>query len=203
MLWQKSWWETRWGLLAFMGAVLLFAAFHQPWKQADLAQWISSLQERAPRWSENSRRKVLLTHAALVAVEMLLIAFVPSLMVPLTSRLTGGWFPFGSAVVYALLLSLGGMVFLAFSFLLMIIFNNQLIVLAIGVLTTFATVLILRPMELQATFDEFPSWHIYHVTSGETCFRYGQIPWFGLLASLGASALMMLVAVRIYERRDF
>jgi hypothetical protein len=39
--------------------------------------------------------------------------------------------------------------------------------------------------------------------SGETYFRYGKIPWLGLLASLALSALMMLTAVRIYERRDF
>jgi hypothetical protein len=39
--------------------------------------------------------------------------------------------------------------------------------------------------------------------SGETYFRYGKIPWLGLLASLAVSAAMMFAAVRIYERRDF
>src|SRR5262249_5744300 len=56
MLWQKGWWETRRGILTILGGVLLFAAFQQPWKQADLSQWISSLQGHAPGWSENSRR---------------------------------------------------------------------------------------------------------------------------------------------------
>jgi hypothetical protein len=56
MLWQKSWWETRWGLLTFMLVLLLFAAWRQPWEEASLTQWVSSLQERAPNWSEDSRR---------------------------------------------------------------------------------------------------------------------------------------------------
>jgi len=260
MLWRKSWWETRWALLAFMGAVLLFAALHQPWKQADLAKWISLLQERAPKWSENSRqllpllssyhgyvwsywfklvllimwpaysvamgatlvaascpwmggapgaaglftfslpvsrRRVLLTHAVIAAVEMVLIALAPSLMFPLTSGLTGAWFPFGSAVVYALLLSLGGMVFLAFSFLMTAIFNNQWKAMSIGIAVVFALFLPIR------TVEEFPWWNVFHVMSGETYFRYGQIPWLGLFISLAISALMMFAAVRIYERRDF
>src|SRR5262247_578972 len=186
MLWQKSWWETRWGLLAFMGVMLLFAVWRLPLEQTDLAQWFSSLREREPSWSEGSRgllpllnsyqgymwynwfklsllimwptcavtmgatlvsascpwmagapgsaglftvslpvsrRRVLLTHAVLVDVEMVLIAFATSLMFPITSNLTGGRFPFGSAVVHALLLSLGGMVFISLGVLLTVIFN--------------------------------------------------------------------------------
>src|SRR5262245_41655085 len=189
MLWQKSWWETRWGLLILMGTVLLFAAFEQPWKQADLSQWISSLQERAPKWSENSRqllpllsshygymwshwfksillimwpvyavtmgatmvaascpwmagapgaagiftfslpvsrRRVLFTHAALVFVEMVLIALAPSLMFPIVAHLISGGGPFGSVMVHALLLSLGGMIFISLTFLLTAVFNSQM-----------------------------------------------------------------------------
>jgi hypothetical protein len=242
-----------------MVAALLFVIW-RPLEQADLAQWVSSLQERAPSWSEDSRRllpllsgyqgyvwsywfklsllimwpmyavaqgatlgaascpwmaggagaaglftfslpvsrrRVLLTHAALVAVEMVLIALVPSLVFPIVSRLIGGEVPFGSTVVYALLLSLGGMVFPAFSFLLTAIFSIQWKVLVIGIAVSFALFFPIRLVE------EFPWWNIYHVMSGETYFRYGQIPWLGLFASLAASALMMFAAVRIYERRDF
>ncbi len=260
MLSQKSWWETRRGFLILMVGVLLFAVWSQPREQADLAKWISELHERAPRWSEDSRRllpllssyqgyvwsywfklillfmwpfyavvmgatlvatscpwmaggpgaaglftfslpvsrrRVLLTHAALVAVEMVVVALVPSLMFPIVSRLIGGEVPFGSTLVYALLLSLGGMVFISLTFLLTTVFNSQLKVMAIGSAVVFALYLPLRPVE------EFPWWNVYHVMSGETYFRHGQIPWFGLLASLAVSALMMFAAVRIYERRDF
>ena len=260
MLWQKSWWETRLGLLAFLGVLLFFAAWRLLLGDVALTQWISSLQERAPNWSEDSRRllpllssyqgyvwlfwfklmllimwpsfaiamgvtlvaascpwmaggtgaaglftfslpvsrrRVLLTHAALVAVEMVLVTLAPSLMFPIVSRLIGGELPFGSTLVYALLLSLGGMVFPAFSFLLMAVFNNQWKALTIGIAVVFAMFFPVRIAE------EFPWWNVYHVMSGETYFRYGKIPWLGLLASLAVSASMIFAAVRIYERRDF
>jgi hypothetical protein len=260
MLWQKSWWETRWGLLVFIGAMLLFAVWRLPLGQTDLAQWYSSLQKREPIWSEESRgllpllnsyqgymwynwfkllllimwptfavtmgatlvaascpwmaggpgaaglftfslpvsrRRVLLTHAALVAVEMMLVALAPSLMFPIAFRFIGADVAFGSAVVHALLLSLGGMVFVSLTFLLTAVFNSQLKAVAIGIVIAFALLFPIRPLE------EFPWWNVYHVMSGETYFRYGQIPWPGLLASLAVSALMMFAAVRIYERRDF
>jgi hypothetical protein len=262
MLWQKSWWETRWGLLLLLGVALFFAAFEQPWNHADLSKWISSLQERAPKWSEDSRqllpllgshygyvwshwfkssllimwpvyavtmgatmvaascpwmagspgaaglftfslpisrRRVLFTHAALVVVEMGVIALAPSLMFPIVARLISGDVSFGRVVVHALLLSLGGMVFISLTFLLTAVFNSQSKVMAIGIAIASGLFFpFTRP-----TVEEFPWWHIYHVMSGETYFRYGKIPWLGLLASLAVSTLMMFAAARIYERRDF
>jgi hypothetical protein len=140
---------------------------------------------------------VLLTHAALVAVELVLAALVPSLIFPIAARLIGAEVSFGSTVIYALLLSLGGMVFPAFSILLMAIFKHVLTVVIIGMAVVWA--LFWR----SHIFEEHSWWNVYHVMSGETYFRYGQIPWLGLLASLAVASLMMFAAVRIYERRDF
>jgi ABC-2 type transport system permease protein len=260
MLWQKSWWETRWGVLACLGVVLLFAAWRQPLEQADLDKRIAELQEHAPRWSDDarrllpllssyqgymwsywfkrilliiwpfyavvmgwtlvasscpwvtggtsgaglftfslpvSRRRVLLTHAAIVAAEMVLIAVVPSLIFPIVSRVIGGDASFGSAMIYALLLSLGGMVFPAFAFLLAVVFNNHWTALVIGVAVVFALFFPFRMVE------EYPWWNVYHVMSGEAYFRYGQIPWLALLTWLAVAAAILLLAVRVYERRDF
>ncbi len=260
MLWQKSWWETRTGILSIMGVLIVFALLRQPWEQSDLAKWTTWLQEWTPGWSEEtrrllplfssyqgyvwlywfklvllmmwsfcavamsaipvagscpwvtgaagaaglftyslpvSRRKVLLTHAGLVAFEMVLAALASSLLFPIVARLIGGEISFGSIVIHALLLSLSGMVFPAFVFFLTAVFNNQWKVLVIGIAAVFALFLPLRPVE------EFPWWNIYHVMSGESYFRYGQFPWLGLLVCLALSALMMFAAVRIYERRDF
>src|SRR5262245_55358123 len=260
MLWQKSWWETRWALVTIMGGmILLLAAWNQRLDQADLDKWILELQNRAPGWSEDSRRllpllssyqgyvwshwfklimltlwptfalgmgatlaysscpwtagwsggagvftfslpvsrrRILLTHMALVAFEMVLIALVPSLIIPIASSI-GTDVHFGNMVVYALLLSLGGMVFLALSFLLTAIFANQWKVLMIGIGVIYA---LFFPFY---TYEEFPWWNVYHLMSGETYFRYGRIPWSGLLASLGVSALMTFAASRIYEKRGF
>lgn len=255
MLWQKSWRETRWGALVYTGVALLFVF----WRPLE-AQWISSLQERASSWTEDSRgllpllsshqgyvwsywfklallgmwpiyavaqgstlgasscpwmaggqgaagfftfslpvsrRRVVLTHAAIVAVEMVLVALAPSLMFPIVFHSTGADVSFGSAMTHALLLSLGGMVFPAFSFLLTAVFNNQWKALVVGIGVALA---LFFPISMAV---EYPWWNVYHLMSGETYFRYGRIPWPGLLASLAASASMMFAAVRVYERRDF
>ena len=256
MLWRKSWRETRFMVLVFLGTALLFVVL----RPVGGDQWVSILQEGAPNWSEDSRRllpllssqqgyvwlywfkfmllfmwpmyavtqgvtlvpascpwmkgglgaaglftfslpvsrrRVLLTNAALVGVELVLVALAPSLIFPIVSHLTGADVPFGSALVYALLLSFGGMIFPAFSFLLTTVFDNHWKVIATG----FAVVItLIFPPRL---VEEYPWWHVYHVMSGETYFRYGKIPWPGLLASLAVSAAMMFAAVRIYERRDF
>jgi ABC-2 type transport system permease protein len=145
-----------------------------------------------------SRRRVLLTHAALVAVELVLVALLPSLIFPIVSRWIGvGEVSFGSTVVHALLFSLGGMVFPAFSFLLTAVFSNPWKMLAIGIAVVFALVLPPRGGE------EFSRWNVFHLMSGETYFRYGQIPWLELLTWLAIAAVILLLAVRIYERRDF
>lgn len=204
MLWQKSWWETRWGFLTILGLTLLLVALTHPWDPLDPARWALRLQQWAPPqqgesgWEEKrrfltllsgwpgyawmtwfrllaffwpfcsvmittalvksscvpigaplsaaalftvslpvSRRKALLTLAAVLAIEMTLIALVPSLMYAITIRSTGRWVPVGSTVMYALLLALGGMVFVAFTFLLIAIFNSQWKAVVIGISTVF------------------------------------------------------------------
>jgi len=145
-----------------------------------------------------SRRRVLLTHAALVSAEMALMALAPSLMLPIVFHLIGADLPFGNTVIHALLLSLGGMVFPAFSLLLTAVFNNQWKVLVIGIAIALG---LYFPFIFRSP-EEFPWWNVYHVMSGETYFRYGGIPWLGLFTSLTISALMTFAAARIYERRD-
>jgi len=189
--WFKSALLIMWPMYAVMlGATMVAAS----------CPWMTGGQGAAGLFTFSlpvSRRRVLLTHAALVAVEMVLVALAPSLMFPIASRLIGGEVPFGSTVIYALLLSLGGMVFPAYSILLTAVFNNQGKELVIGIAVSFALFFPIR------TVEEFPWWNVYHVMSGETYFRYGRIPWLGLFVSLAVSALMIFVAVRIYERRDF
>jgi hypothetical protein len=149
-----------------------------------------------------SRRKALLTLTAVLAIEIILLTLAPSLIYAIVIRSSGRWVPIGSTVIYALLLALGGMVFVAFTFLLIAVFNSQWKAMAIG----FFAVYVFLTLTIQDDvnpFGEFPPWSIYYVMSGESYFRYGRIPWLGLFVSLALSALMTLAAARIYERRDF
>src|SRR5262245_44224972 len=128
---------------------------------------------------------------------MMLVALLPSLVFPVAFRLIGADVAFGSAVVHALLLTLGGTVFISLTFLLTAVFNSQLKAVAIGIVIAFALLFPIRPLE------EFPWWNVYHVMSGEAYFRYVRILLPGLLSRLVVPAWMLIVAVRIHERRDF
>lgn len=262
MLWQKSWWETRWVLLLCMTILLFFAVWLLSMGHAGLDHWVSSLRNLTTTgreansllpllgsyrgylwgmWFRNqllitfpifaigmggtfsysscpwmsggaarpaaglftfslpvSRRRVLLTHAAVVASELVMVAFLPSFMFPLVSHLSGlGSIPFGSTAVHALLFALGGMVFLAISYLLIALFNSQWLVMAFGFPVSFALFFPFRIAE------GFPRWNLYHVMSGETYFLYGRIPWLELLVWSAIAAAFFLLAVRLLERRDF
>src|SRR5215510_11048445 len=182
MLWQKSWWETRWAFLIFLAIVFLayFLIFAHGY---DASNWIVGLRRSASLgegernalnnyqghtwalwfkllfnflWADFavimgaaclvtafpwppsqgagsftfslpvSRRKVLLSQAAVGFGEMFLIALIPSLSLPFIARLHGQWFSWSDALIYALLLIFGGTVFFFFSFLLTVILGNWL-----------------------------------------------------------------------------
>jgi hypothetical protein len=63
-----------------------------------------------------------------------------------------------------------------------------------------AVVIALFPHSLP--FGTRPWWNILGVMAGESYFYHGQIPWVGLFISLILSAVFILTAARIYERRD-
>jgi ABC-2 type transport system permease protein len=143
-----------------------------------------------------SRRKVLLSQAAVGFGEMFLIALIPSLFLPLVARFQGQWFSWSDALIYALLLTFSGTVFFFFSFLLTMILGNWL---AAFVIAEAALIALFLPF---LHFRTRPWWNILGVMAGESYFYHGQIPWLGLAVSLILSAVFMFAAILIYERRD-
>ena len=143
-----------------------------------------------------SRRRVLLSQAAVGFGEMFLAALLPSLLLPIISRFQGQWFSWSDALIYSLLAIFGGAVFFCFSFLLTVILGNWVVVLVtveVVVMGLFFSFL---------SFGARPWWNILGVMSGESYFYHGKIPWLGLLTGVSLSAVFMFAAVRIYERRD-
>jgi len=143
-----------------------------------------------------SRRKILLSHAAVGFGEMFLAAFFPSLLFPIIARFQGQWFSWSDALIYALLATFGGAVFFCFSFLLTVILGNWVVVLVM------VEVVVMGLFFSYLSFGARPWWNILGVMSGESYFYHGQIPWRGLLTGVILSAVFMFAAVRIYERRD-
>src|SRR5215510_2621582 len=187
-LWFKLFFNFLWADFAVvLGAVCLGTAF--PWPPS---QGAGSFTFSLPV----SRRKVLLSHAAVGFGEMFLIALIPSLFLPLVARFQGQWFSWSDALIYALLMIFGGAVFFFFSFLLTVILGNWFAAFVMA----DAVVIGLFPHSLP--FVTRTWWNILGVMAGESYFYHGQIPWLGLFISLILSAGFILTAVRIYERRD-
>jgi len=188
-LWFKLLFNFVWADYAVvMGAVCLMTSC--PWIPSQGAARLFTLSLPI------SRRKVLLSQAAVGFGEMFLIALIPSLLLPIIARFNGQWFSWKDALVYTLLTIFGGAAFFCFSFLLTVILGNWIVAFVVAETVLFALFLPFR------SFGSRPWWNILGVMAGENYFHHGQIPWLGLLISLILSAIFMFTAVRIYERRD-
>jgi ABC-type transport system involved in multi-copper enzyme maturation permease subunit len=144
-----------------------------------------------------SRRKALLSQAAVGFGEAILVAIIPSLLLPIIARFQGQWFSWSDTLIYMSLAILGGAIFFCFAFLLTVILGKFPVAILLSQVVVFALFL---PSLL---IGERPWWNILGVMAGESYFFHGRIPWTGLVISLAVSVLMMFAAVRIYERRDF
>jgi len=188
-LWFKGLLNFIWANLAvILGASCLMTAC--PWMPSQRAA--GSFTFSLPV----SRRKVLLSQAAVGFAEMFLAALLPSLLLPIIARYHGLHFSWSDTLIYTLLIIFGGAVFFSFAFLLTVILGNYLVAFLMVDAVVFA--LFLSFLSLGAR----PWWNILGVMAGESYFFHGQIPWLGLFISLILSAVLMFAAVRIYERRD-
>jgi hypothetical protein len=144
-----------------------------------------------------SRRKVLLSQAAVGFGETLLFALITSLFLPLIARFHGQWISWRDSLIYMLLMVFGGAILFCFSFLLTTMLSNFLAAFVLAEAVVFTLYL-----PFIGSFGARPWWNILGVMAGESYFYHGQIPWLGLLTGMILSAVFMFTAVRIYERRD-
>ena len=136
--------------------------------------------------------------AATIVLELIVLGLGVSLLLPVFSRLIGQSYPLTDALVHALLMTMGGLVFFGFAFLVSTIFNNWWQAVFIG---EGLHVALCAPYMGTAPF---PRWNlVYQLVSGESYFRHGEIPWSGLLVSVALAAVMFYISVCIFERQDF
>jgi ABC-type transport system involved in multi-copper enzyme maturation permease subunit len=144
-----------------------------------------------------TRARLLGVRALVGVLELVVLAFVPSLLIPLLSPLIGESYSITETLIYASLTVVGGFAFYSFASLLSSIFADQLKPIVIGVMVTF--ILNMLPILGQA-FERFS---IYTVMSGQSYFKGGGLPWVGLGVSLALSVVMFVLSLRIIERKDF
>ena len=143
-----------------------------------------------------SRTRLAGVRAAMALTELLALAVIPSLLIPLLSPAVGEHYGLGETAVHSLSLFLGGSLFFSLAFLLSAVFDDfwrpMLITCAIALSQTLVGALAGLP------FSE-----MLRVMSAESYFRMKQVPWLGLGLAVTTGLLMLSAAVAIVERRDF
>jgi len=143
-----------------------------------------------------SRTRLAGVRAATALMELLALAVIPSLLIPLLSPAVGEHYELSETAVHSLSLFLGGSLFFSLAFLLSAVFDDfwrpMLITCAIALSQTLVGALAGLP------FSE-----MLRVMSAESYFRAGQIPWVGLGLAVTTGFLMLYAGIAIVERRDF
>ena len=144
-----------------------------------------------------SRDRLLGVRAAAGLAELGVLAFVPSLLLPLMSPAVGQSFGVGSVVAHGICAFAAAAVLFSAATLLSTVFTDvwrpALIVCAVA-----AGLGILEPF-----FGELARYSLFGIMDGESYFRGDGLPWLGLLASAAVSAAMWFAASRNLARWDF
>ena len=144
-----------------------------------------------------TRNRLLGIRAVTGLGELLVLAFVPSLLLPLFSPAVGHSYSLSDALIHSACLFLAGSVFFSLAFLLSTIFTDvwRPIILALCVGALLALVESLVP--------DLSRYGLFRVISAEAYFRGGALPWLGLLASAAVSVALLYGATRNIARQDF
>jgi hypothetical protein len=144
-----------------------------------------------------SRNHLLGVRAATSLAELLVLAFVPSLLIPLLSPAIDQGYSVVDVMVHGACVFIAGAVLFGVAFLLSTVFDDVWRPLLI----TCALAVVLALGE-QVVRDVAP-YGLFRVMTGETYFRSGQVPWAGLLASGAVATALLYGAVLNFARRDF
>jgi ABC-2 type transport system permease protein len=144
-----------------------------------------------------SRYRVLAIRAAAGLAQWLVLAIVPSLLIPLLSPAVGETYSVGNALVHAICLFIAGAVFFSLACLLSTVFEDlwRPLLIALGIAAALALA--------EQVSRDVSRFSIFPVMSAESFFRTGELPWQGLLASVALSASLLYGAAINIARRDF
>ena len=144
-----------------------------------------------------SRARLLAVRAATGLVELVALAFAPSLILVALSPAIDQSYGVGDALVHSACLVVAGSVFFSLAFLLSTVFSDIWRPLLIALVVAAALAVAGKLVPGLSRFS------VFSVMSAESYFRGGGLPWLGLLASAAASLAMLVAATRNIERQDF
>jgi ABC-type transport system involved in multi-copper enzyme maturation permease subunit len=144
-----------------------------------------------------SRERIVAARAAAGLGELLGLAFLPSLLVPLLSPAIGERYPFGDALAHAACVFVAGTTLYSLTLLLSTLFGDvwRPVLLGVGAAIALAAAERLTPA--------LSDYGVFATMTGETYFRGNGLPWLGMLACAAASAALTYGAAHSLARRDF
>jgi ABC-2 type transport system permease protein len=149
-----------------------------------------------------TRRRLLLTRAAIGVLEVVVLALVPCFLIWAVSTVTANSYSLRESLSHALLILAGGLIFYALGFLLSHIMHGEFSTptLALGLcLLMYVGFNILR-------FEDFNPFDLMsgkHHLDPITFFLQPPVPWAAIATFTAVSAFVVLLSVRITESRDF
>ena len=144
-----------------------------------------------------SRNRLLGVRAATGLVELVALAVVPSLLIPLLSPAVGDSYSLVDALAHSACLFLGGAVFFGLAVLLSTVFADiwRPLLIALAVAAVIAVG--------EQFVRDVSSLGIFRLMNGEAYFRTRHVPWIGLSVTTAATMAMLYGAASSLERRDF
>jgi ABC-2 type transport system permease protein len=143
-----------------------------------------------------SRQRVLWVRAATGLAELLVLATVPFLIIPVLSPAIAQHYSLRDVAIHAMCIFVGGSLFFSVALFLSTMFSDLwrplLITCAIAVM-----------LALAAQIPGLADYSISPVMSAESYFRAGAVPWTGLLTAAAISAGIMYSAATNFARQDF
>jgi hypothetical protein len=144
-----------------------------------------------------SRTRLVAVRGAVGLVQLIVFAFVPSLVLVVMARGMGEAYSVVDVLIHGLCWFVGVSVFFALAMLLSTMFDDLLRPLLVA--CAIAVVVGLSSL----VFEGVARYGIYALMSGETYFRTGAVPWVGLLAGAALSGAIFYAAVVNISARDF
>ena len=142
-----------------------------------------------------SRQQVLWVRAGTALAELVALAVVPFLIIPVLSPAIAQHYSLRDVAVHAMCVFIAGSIFFSVALFLSTMFSD--IWRPLLITCAFAVMLML----LERMPGEF--YAIFGIMSGESYFRGGVVPWVGLLTTASVSAGILYGAATNFARQDF
>lgn len=144
-----------------------------------------------------SRTRLLGVRTATGLAELLALAFLPPLLLPLLSPGVGETFGVGDALAYGACLFVAASVLFSMACLLSTVFTDvwRPVLIVCGLAAVLGV--------CEPFFGDLSRYSLFGIMDGEIYFRGGGLPWLELLASAAVSAAMLFVASRNLACQDF